>query len=177
MLNQLTILFCGLHTQWDSCMVVSCISLPWVDNEYKFLLPIHKADTNFEGNQVHITCIINMPDPQLFMMCFVASCDFLFLPYPHLWLYSNSTVQHTPGELSQGAGHWSSDAFKWYIQKNVIVLHMLILSQLLHYLHSTWPVPDGCNGLSLFSFTLLICALLWTVFYTGILTSILCTHL
>ena len=45
------------------------------------------------------------------------------------------TEAGTPGELIRGAGHWSSDAFEGYIQKNVIVLHMLILGRSLHYSH------------------------------------------
>ena len=42
------------------------------------------------------------------------------------------------GELIHGASHWSSDAFERYIQKNVIVLHMLILGRSLHYAHGPW---------------------------------------
>jgi hypothetical protein len=36
-------------------------------------------------------------------------------------------------ELICGAGRWSSDAFKRYIRKNVVVLHALILGCTLHY--------------------------------------------
>ena len=76
----------------DSCKVVSRSSLSRVNNEYKFLLPAHKADTTFEGNRVHIACIINAPDPQPFMKHLITSCDCLFPLHPQLWLCSNGTV-------------------------------------------------------------------------------------
>jgi hypothetical protein len=71
---------------WDSRKIVSCSSLSWVDNEYEFLLPVHKADTTFEGNRVHIACISNAPDPQPFMRCFITSRDRLFPLHTQLWL-------------------------------------------------------------------------------------------
>ena len=80
-----------LHLQ-DSRKVVSRSSLSWVDNGYEFLLPAHKADTTFEGNRVHIAHIINAPDPQPFMKCFITSRNRLFPLHPQLWLCSNSTV-------------------------------------------------------------------------------------
>jgi hypothetical protein len=40
-------------------------------------------------------------------------------------------------ELIRGAGHWSSNTFERYIQKNIIVLHELILSCALHYSPTT----------------------------------------
>ena len=36
-------------------------------------------------------------------------------------------------ELIEGAGQWGSTAFEWYIQKNPVVLHALILSRSSHY--------------------------------------------
>ena len=47
---------------------------------------------NFEGNQVHIACIINAPHPQQFMEHYVNLCDCLFPLHPQLWLRNNSTV-------------------------------------------------------------------------------------
>ena len=76
----------------DSRKIVSRSSLSWVDNEYEFLLPAHKADTTFEGNRVHIAQIINAPDPQPFMKRFVTSRDRLFPLHPQLWLRKNGTV-------------------------------------------------------------------------------------
>ena len=67
-------------------------SLSWVDNEYEFLLPAHKADTTFEGNRVHIAHIINAPNPQPFMKRFITSRDRLFPLHPQLWLCSNGSV-------------------------------------------------------------------------------------
>ena len=52
-----------------------------------------------------------------------------------------------PGELIQGVGRWSSNAFERYICKNVIVLHALILSQSLHCSCKVWPATY--NGLLL----------------------------
>ena len=77
---------------WDSRKIVSRSSLSWVDNEYEFLLPAHKADTTFEGNRVHIAQIINTPNPQPFMKRFITSCDCLFPLHPQLWLRKNGTV-------------------------------------------------------------------------------------
>ena len=76
----------------DSRKIVSHSSLSWVDNEYEFLLPAHKADTTFEGNRVHIAQIINAPDPQPFMKWFITSRDHLFPLHPQLWLRKNGTV-------------------------------------------------------------------------------------
>jgi hypothetical protein len=76
----------------DSRKVVSRNSLSWIDNEYEFLLPAHKADTTFEGNRVHIARIINAPDPQPFMTRYVASRDRVFPLHPQLWLRSSGTV-------------------------------------------------------------------------------------
>ena len=76
----------------DSRKIVSHSSLSWVDNEYEFLLPAHKADTTFEGNRVHIARIINAPDPQPFMKRFITSRDRLFPLHPQLSLRKNSTV-------------------------------------------------------------------------------------
>ena len=42
-----------------------------------------------------------------------------------------------PTDLIRGTGRWSSNAFKRYIRKNVIVLHALILGCALHY-SQTW---------------------------------------
>jgi hypothetical protein len=75
----------------DSRKVVSRSSLSWVENEYEFLLPAHKADTTFEGNRVHIARIINAPDPLLIMVLYVVSRDRLFPLHPQLWLRSNGT--------------------------------------------------------------------------------------
>ena len=77
---------------WDSRKIVSRSSLSWVDNEYEFLLPAHKADTTFEGNRVHIAQIINTPNPQPFMKRFITSCNRLFPLHPQLWLRKNGTV-------------------------------------------------------------------------------------
>jgi hypothetical protein len=76
----------------DSRKVVSHSSLSWIGNEYDFLLPAHKADMTFEGNRVRIAHIINAPDPQPFMTCYVASRDRLFPLHPQLWLRSNGAV-------------------------------------------------------------------------------------
>ena len=143
-------------------------SLTWVDNDYEFLLPAHKADTTFEGNRVHIAHIINAPDPHPIMARYTCSRDRLFPLHPQLWLRSNGTMPTrawflaclsdfcppkiagqsmraggatalveggASGELIRGAGRWSSNAFKRYIRKNVIVLHALILGRSLHYSH------------------------------------------
>ena len=80
-----------LHLR-DSHKVVSRSSLSWVDNVYEFLLPAHKVDTTFKGNRAHIACIINAPNPQSFMKCFIMSCNCLFPLHPQLWLHSNGTV-------------------------------------------------------------------------------------
>ena len=76
----------------DSCKIVSRSSLSWVDNEYEFLLPAHKADTTFEGNRVHIAQIINAPDPQPFMKRFITLHNRLFPLHPQLWLRKIGTV-------------------------------------------------------------------------------------
>ena len=76
----------------DCRKLISRSSLSWVDNEYEFLLPAHKADTTFEGNRVHIARIINVPDPQPLMTRFLTSRDHLFPLNPQLFLRSNGTV-------------------------------------------------------------------------------------
>ena len=76
----------------DSRKTILRTSLTWVDNEYEFLLPAHKADTTFEGNRVHIARIINAPDPQPLMARYTRSRDQLFPLHPQLWLRSNGTM-------------------------------------------------------------------------------------
>ena len=68
------------------------MSLTWVDNNYEFLLPAHKADTTFKGNRVHITHIINTPNPHPIMARYTHSHDHLFPLHPQLWLRSNGTM-------------------------------------------------------------------------------------
>ena len=58
--------------------------LTWIGNDYKFLLPAHKADTTFEGNQIHIAKIVNAPDLKPIMEYYIHSCDRLFPLHPQL---------------------------------------------------------------------------------------------
>jgi hypothetical protein len=141
-------------------------SLTWLEREYEFLLPAHKADATFEGNRVHIAQIIGAPEPQPIMSRYILSRDRLFPLHPQLWLRANGAAPTrswflkrlwrfcsreiagqsiraggamalaeagASGKLIRGAGRWSSNAFKRYIRKNVIVLHALILGRALHY--------------------------------------------
>ena len=68
----------------DSQKVTLQMSLTQVGTEYEFLLPAHKADTTFEGNRVHITHIINAPDPHPIMACYALSHNRLFSLHPQL---------------------------------------------------------------------------------------------
>jgi hypothetical protein len=53
-------------------------------SKFEFLLPVHKADTTFEGNCVHITQITDAPDLESIMANYIASCDKLFPLHPQL---------------------------------------------------------------------------------------------
>ena len=86
-------------------------SLIWVGEDYKFLLPAHKADTTFEGNCVHIAQVIGAPDLRPIMKRYFCSHDRLFPLHPQLWLRANGTSptrswflhclrQHCPSEIA-----------------------------------------------------------------------------
>ena len=57
----------------DFRKVVLRNSFKWVRSHYEFLLPTHKSDTTFEGNQVHIAQILNAPDPKPIMETYLQS--------------------------------------------------------------------------------------------------------
>jgi hypothetical protein len=69
--------------------IVLCSSLTWVESDFEFLLPAHKTDTTFEGNQIHIAHIIGSPDPKPIMANYILSRDWLFPLHSQLWLHKN----------------------------------------------------------------------------------------
>jgi hypothetical protein len=58
------------------------------------LLPAHKADTYFEGNQILIQSTTSPPDPVPVFSQYLHSRDRLFPWHQHLWLTSSGDVPH-----------------------------------------------------------------------------------
>ena len=61
-------------------------------HEFEFLLPAHKADRFFEGNQVLIHVFSVLFDPVPVFSCYLFSRDHLFLAATPLWLTSKGEV-------------------------------------------------------------------------------------
>jgi len=61
-------------------------SLRWLSNSYEFFLPTHKSDTR---NHVHITQIMDAPDPKPIMERYIQSHNMLFPLHLQLWLCAN----------------------------------------------------------------------------------------
>ena len=125
----------------NSRKVVSHGSLSWIDNEYKFLLPTRKADTILRAirSTLHASLMHLIPSSSWNIMstcviaCSLCTHNCGFATTALCWCAPGFFVTwvHSTPLISQASQCmqvvWSSDVFKRYIQKNVIVLHMLIL--------------------------------------------------
>src|ERR1700683_3366119 len=67
-------------------------SLEWLPNAFAFWLPVHKADTTFEGNRIIIKKNFDAPDPIPMMKRYVTSHAHLFPLHAKLWLLANGSI-------------------------------------------------------------------------------------
>jgi hypothetical protein len=114
------------------------------------------------------THIYSLPHPAGPHADIVSHLLALFLHTRHHWSVFVSWWCHWhTAILIQGSGRWSSNAFPRYIQKNLIILHALIMGHALHYLHVVLFLPLfpalAFYFVCLFGFS--SHTLLWTVLY------------
>ena len=110
-LGELTLLDNSSIRDWRK--VTRRQSLVQCQNEFEFLLPAHKADQFFEGNQILIHVFSSSFDPVPIFFRYLFLCDRLFPAATPLWLTSKGEVPSRSFFLSR---------FHIYFPKHLVVL-------------------------------------------------------